>query len=156
MGNLRLTSRVRPLATGLVVLAGISGQAVAEPHEQAYGGYLLHAEVMASDALPRAALERHHLAFDSGHALLNVTVLRQGKTPPETAPVTVVASVREPSGAERPLDMHGIVANGRLSWVGEIPATASGRLQFAVTAFAEDDTAYQMDFSERPEPAITR
>jgi hypothetical protein len=47
--------------------------------------------------------------------------------------------------------MHAARAHGRISWLGEIPATLPGTsLRFVVTAFPEDDTAVSMEFAAQP------
>jgi hypothetical protein len=147
------------LAVGLILLLRASSVTADDyPHEQNFGRYVIRAKVIQADALPRATLERHRLTFEGNHDLLEVLVLKGGaRALLETAPVTVVASMREAGGAELPIDMHPIVVNGRLSWVGTSPESAPGKpLDFSVTAFAEDDTAFEMEFSDRPERAVQR
>ena len=123
--------------------------AAAQVHEQTFGRYVIRASVVHSSNLTKSVLEKHGLASDPQRAFLKVVVLRDDAAPRETAPM-VIATVREPSGRTRDIDLRAVTEGGRVSWIGPIPISAShGRLDFTVTAFTEATTALKMQFTER-------
>jgi len=139
------------------LLATAATTALAEPREQDFGNYTIRADVVHSSALSDETLKLHGLSKTSQRQLLDVVVLRAGKPPRKTVPALIVAHVRGPKGYVRQIDMHAARAKGRVSWLGEIPATVprSG-LRFVVTAFPEDDTAVSMEFAAGPLQGPTR
>ena len=138
------------MLAALCALAGTPLPAAAQVHEQDYGRYVIRANVVHSTLLPEPVLEKHGLASDPQRAFLNVVVLRGDAAPRETAPATVIATVKEPSGYTRDIDMRAVSEGGRVSWIGPIPISAPrSAFDFTVTAFVEADTALTMQFTER-------
>jgi hypothetical protein len=135
----------------LWLLANVTTTALAEPHERDFGNYIIRADVVHSSALSDETLKRHGLSRTYPRRLLDVVVLKAGKYPRKMASAIVVAHVRGPRGYVGQIDMHAARAHGRISWLGEIPATLPGTsLRFVVTAFPEDDTAVSMEFAAQP------
>jgi hypothetical protein len=134
----------------LCTLAGAPFPAAAQVHEQNFGRYVIRASVVHSSMLTKSVLEKHGLASHPRRAFLNVVVLWADAARRETAPATVIATVREPSGYTRDIDLRAVTEGGRVSWIGPIPISAShSTLEFTVTALAEATTALKMRFTER-------
>ena len=137
----------------LAALCGLAGTpfpAAAQVHEQNFGRYVIRASVVHSSTLAKSVLEKHGLASDPQRAFLNVVVLGGDGASSATAPATVIATVREPGGYTRDIDLRAVTEGGRVSWTGPIPISASrSTLDFTVTAFPEANTALKMQFAER-------
>ena len=141
--------RVFALAA-LCSLVGTPFQAAAQVHEQNFGRYVIRASVVHSSMLAKSVLEKHGLASTPQRAFLNVVVLRRDAASLEAVPATVLATLREPSGETRDIDLRPVTDGGRVSWIGPIPISASrSTLVFTVTALAEATTALKMQFTER-------
>lgn len=134
-------------ATGLLVLAMLAGgPAGAQPHEARAGDYTMRASTVRSDMLAPETARRHGIERSSTRGVLNVTVMKDGKTLP--AAIEAVAS--NLTGRPRPVALTQTSANGYVSYTGAYDFVHGEVLDFRIRAQPQGGApALQLEFRDR-------
>lgn len=125
--------RLIVLCMALALLSAFAGEAPAQPHEKAAGGYVLRASVISAAALPAAQARAHGIPATPNVGVLNVTVMPEGDTRPVKAAVR--ASRETLAGTTAPIEMRPATAEGFVSYFGTFEIAGRGLEQrFRVSA----------------------
>lgn len=134
-----------PLQTAMLVAAlglmsAVGGNAHAQVHEQAFGGYVVRANVVSAASLPEAQAREHRIEPSPNTGVLDVVVLRKSDRAGATVTAEVDAWIVALTGVEIPIEMRAAVANERVSYVGtfDIPPRPS-EVRFRIQVRPEDE-----------------
>lgn len=111
-------------------LFAIPVAAWAQAHEQRSGPYTLRASTVRSESISAEAAKAQGIDRSPSRAVINVTVMRDGKT----VPAQVAVHVRNLAGMRRAVPMRPTPENGYISYVGAYSLARGDVLDYNVTA----------------------
>lgn len=134
-------------AAGLLALATLtSGPAGAQAHEARAGDYTVRASTVRSDMLAPETARRHGIEASSTRGVLNVTVMKDGKT----VPAAIEAVAHNLTGRPRPVAMAQTTANGYVSYTGAYEFVHGEVLDFRIRAQPQGGApALKLEFRDR-------
>lgn len=113
-----------------------------------FDGFTIRANVSPTDHLPDAMAQQYGIEPDPDKALLTVVIL-ENQPEQQPAPVSgeLSAHYDSLSGQTTDIDMRSIEADGRVSYIGTLDASAQRVFQFVIEAQPEGaDQPLQMNF----------
>lgn len=117
-------------------------------HVAEFDGFTLRASLSPTERLPEAMAQQYGIEADPDRALLNVVIMEQR---PDGQPVPVSAEVsahyESLVGHETVIDMRAVEADGLVSYIGTLDASAQRVFRFVIEAQPEgNDQPLQTDF----------
>jgi hypothetical protein len=126
------------IAAALALLAATASSARAQPHERAFGIYVVRASVVPSTAIAARQARQRGIRVAPNVGVLNVVVLRRSGKPRTTERAAVTASVRTLYGTEAPIPMRAAAENDRVSYLGTFRIPGRGAdLEFRIAVRPE-------------------
>lgn len=119
---------VLALPFSLAMLA--AGPAWGQAHEVRAGDYTLRASTVRSDMLAPVTAQAHGIERSATRGVLNVTVMKDGKT----VPATIEAVAHNLTNRPRPVPMTQTTANGYVSHTGAYDFVHGEVLDFRIRA----------------------
>ena len=111
---------------------------------------MLRANVVRTEALPGAVLQRHGIEAGPERALLNVVVVSHKAGATKSIRARVHAQLEVLTGQDLDIEMKPVVEDGGISYVGvfSIPPRASA-IRFTVRAQPEQGDLLTLEFTEQ-------
>jgi hypothetical protein len=143
---MRTYSRRLACALAALCLLGTPAAARAQAHERHAGPYTLRASTVGSESISAQTAKAHGIERSPSRALINVTLMRNGKT----VPARLTVHARNLAGMSRPIDMRPTPANGYISYDGVYEFVNGEVLDFTIRAQPEGrDQAVTLGFRDR-------
>ncbi len=125
----------RPLRLVVALaLASACIAAQAQAHEQRQGSYLLRSSTVASLTFNAATAKAHGIEPAPTRAVLNVVVLHEQGGRLRTVHADVHASTSDLTGVRRDIELHEVVQNNHVSYIGGYDFAPREVLDFHVVA----------------------
>lgn len=134
-------------AAGFLALAMLaSGPAWSQAHEARAGDYTVRASTVRSDMLAPETARRHGIERSATRGVLNVTVMKDGKT----VPAAIEAEAHNLTGRPRPVPLTQTTANGYVSYTGAYDFVHGEVLDFRIRAQPQGGApALKLEFRDR-------
>lgn len=107
--------------------------ALAQPHEQQFGDYVVRASTTSALSLPTVVREQHRIPSTGQHAVLNVIVQDRGDRGLVNGRASIVVRAHNLMGNPTSIEMREVVENGFVSYLGVYEFLPREVLDFTVT-----------------------
>ncbi len=122
----------RPWIVLALSLASLHAQA--EPRLERAGSYVLRSSTAPTKTISAEAARAEGIEPAPTRAVLNVVVRRKDKAAVENVRARVTASVTDPAGVRRAIEMRPAVADAMVSYIGAFDFVPSQVLEFEIVA----------------------
>lgn len=125
-------------------------------HVAEFDNFTLRANVSPTERLPAAMAEQHGIEADPDRVMLNVVILeKRADGQPVPVPAAVSAHYESLVGQDTVIDMRAAEADGLVSYIGTLDASAQRIFRFVIEAQPEGtdqplETNFDVELLARP------
>ena len=112
-------------------------QAQAQPHTERAGAYIVRSSTSPTQSFSADAARAQGITPSPTRAVLNVVVRREDGKAAENVRAQVTASMTDPAGVRRSIEMRPAVANNMVSYIGAFDFVPRQVLDFEIVAIPE-------------------
>jgi hypothetical protein len=112
-------------------------QALAQPHTEHAGAYVLRSSTAPTASLSAAAARAQGITPSPRRAVLNVVVRREDGRADANVRAQVTATATDPAGVRRSIEMRPAIANDMVSYIGAFDFVPRQVLEFEIVAVPE-------------------